>query len=280
MVNQFHVGSVVFGGPDLPVIAGPCVIESRDHTLRMAEAIRTVTERLGLQLVFKSSFDKANRTAGAAFRGPGLADGLAILAEVREQLAVPVLSDVHLPDQVTAVAEAVDILQIPAFLCRQTDLLTAAAATGKPVNVKKGQFLAPWDMRNVVDKIAAAGNQRILLTERGVSFGYNNLVSDMRAITIMRSFGYPVLYDVTHSAQLPGGLGRNSGGQRAYIPAVARAAVAAGCDGIFMEVHDRPDQAFSDAATQWPLSRLEKLLSDLKRLREVICQIGVDEPLE
>ena len=269
-VKIVKVSAVEFGTSDLPVIAGPCVIESRGHTLRLAEALKTIIGRLGLPFIFKSSFDKANRTAAAAYRGPGLEAGLRILAEVKTQFNIPVLTDIHRPEQAQKVAQVVDAIQIPAFLCRQSDLLVAAAQTGKPVNVKKGQFLAPGDMRNVVQKLEQAGNRDILLTERGVQFGYNNLVSDMRSIAIMRKTGYPVIFDATHSAQLPGGRGDATDGIRQYIPVVARAAVAAGCDGIFLEVHDNPDQARSDSATQWPLDKLEQLLIELKMIRSAL----------
>lgn len=269
-VKIVKVSAVEFGTSDLPVIAGPCVIESRGHTLRLAEALKTIIGRLGLPFIFKSSFDKANRTAAAAYRGPGLEAGLRILGEIKTQFNIPVLTDIHRPEQAQEVAQVVDAIQIPAFLCRQSDLLVAAAQTGKPVNVKKGQFLAPGDMRNVVQKLEQAGNRDILLTERGVQFGYNNLVSDMRSIAIMRKTGYPVIFDATHSAQLPGGRGDATDGIRQYIPVVARAAVAAGCDGIFLEVHDNPDQARSDSATQWPLDKLEQLLIELKMIRSAL----------
>ncbi|MCK5331543.1 MAG: 3-deoxy-8-phosphooctulonate synthase [Candidatus Marinimicrobia bacterium] len=269
-VKIVKISAVEFGTSDLPVIAGPCVIESREHTLRLVEALKTITGRLGLPFIFKSSFDKANRTAAAAYRGPGLEAGLRILAEVKTQFNIPVLTDIHRPEQAQKVAQVVDAIQIPAFLCRQSDLLVAAAQTGKPVNVKKGQFLAPGDMRNVVQKLEQAGNRDILLTERGVQFGYSNLVSDMRSIAIMRKTGYPVIFDATHSAQLPGGRGDATDGVRKYIPVVARAAVAAGCDGIFLEVHDNPDQARSDSATQWPLDKLEQLLIELKMIRSAV----------
>ncbi len=269
-VKIVKISAVEFGTSDLPVIAGPCVIESREHTLRLVEALKTITGRLGLPFIFKSSFDKANRTAAAAYRGPGLEAGLRILAEVKTQFNIPVLTDIHWPEQAQKVAQVVDAIQIPAFLCRQSDLLVAAAQTGKPVNVKKGQFLAPGDMRNVVQKLEQAGNRDILLTERGVQFGYSNLVSDMRSIAIMRKTGYPVIFDATHSAQLPGGRGDATDGVRKYIPVVARAAVAAGCDGIFLEVHDNPDQARSDSATQWPLDKLEQLLIELKMIRSAV----------
>lgn len=264
-----RIGPVVFGNAALPLIAGPCVIENREHTLFLAGALKEITNRLGIPFIFKASFDKANRTSGDAYRGPGLENGLAILAEVKARFNLPLLTDIHQPDQAEPAARVVDVLQIPAFLCRQTDLLQAAAETGLTVNVKKGQFLAPSDMANVAEKLRQFGAIAILLTDRGTQFGYNNLVSDMRAIPIMRESGVPVIFDATHSAQLPGGAGTATAGQREYIPTVARAAVAAGCDGLFMEVHDHPDQALSDAATQWPLNELEQLLSGLAALRNV-----------
>lgn len=267
---KVQIESAVFGNADLPVIAGPCVIESREHALRMAEAIAGILARLKLPYIFKSSYDKANRTSRDAFRGPGPEQGLKILAEIRSELGLPVLTDVHQPDQVAAAAEVVDVLQIPAFLSRQTDLLEAAARSGRPVNVKKGQFLAPWDMRHVLAKLEAAGCRRILVTERGTQFGYNNLVADLRSIPLMQAYGWPVIFDATHSAQLPGSGPESSGGLRETIPAVARAAVAAGCDGVFLEVHDDVRRARSDAATQWPLDRLEELLRSLQRIREAL----------
>jgi len=245
------------------VIAGPCVLESRSLVLEAAAAVAEVTKKLGLTAIFKSSFDKANRTSIASYRGPGMAQGLAWLAEARETSGLPVVTDIHVPDQAAPVAEVADVLQIPAFLCRQTDLLVAAAATGRVVNVKKGQFLAPWDMQNAVGKLREAGCSRIWLTERGASFGYNNLVVDFRSIPIMKGLGQPVVFDATHSVQLPGGLGGASGGQREFVPALARAAVAAGADGVFLEVHPAPDTALCDGPNSWPLHRLEALLSDL-----------------
>ncbi|RMF07472.1 MAG: 3-deoxy-8-phosphooctulonate synthase [Candidatus Neomarinimicrobiota bacterium] len=258
----------LFGDRRFPVIAGPCVIEGRDHALRMAEALARIARTIGLDLIYKSSYDKANRTSIQAYRGPGLDAGLAILADVRDQTGLPVLTDVHSPAEARSAAQVVDILQIPAFLCRQTDLLVAAAQTGKAVNVKKGQFLAPYKMRNVVDKLEASGCRDILLTERGTMFGYQQLVVDMTAIPIMQQTGYPVIFDGTHSAQVPGQPGDATGGQRQYIPTLVRAAVAAGCDGLFLEVHDQVKQARSDAATQWPLTELESLLRSVQALRE------------
>lgn len=251
------------------LIAGPCVIESESHALKMAAAIAAITTKLNLPYIFKASYDKANRSSISSFRGLGMEEGLRVLAKIKAEIGVPVLTDIHESSQVAAVAEVVDVLQIPAFLCRQTDLLVAAAASGRIVNVKKGQFLAPWEMRNVVNKLEGAGGRELLLTERGSSFGYNNLVVDMRSLPIMRSFGYPVVYDATHSLQLPGGLGEATAGMAEYIPHLARAAVACGVDGLFMEVHDNPAQALSDATTQFPLAQLEGLLTKLVKLHAV-----------
>jgi len=252
---------------DLFLIAGPCVIESRDHSFFMARELKRITAEAGIPLVFKASFDKANRSSISSFRGPGLTRGLQILSDIRQDVGVPVLSDIHTPEQATAAAEVLDVLQIPAFLSRQTDLLLAAAGTGKIVNVKKGQFLAPWEMRNAVDKVREAGNQRCMLTERGASFGYNNLVVDFRSFPIMQSFGVPVVFDVTHSLQLPGGQGTTSGGQPEFIPHLARAGVAAGVDGLFMEVHDDPSKALSDGPNALNLSLLPNLLYQLLTIR-------------
>ena len=251
------------------LIAGPCVIESEAHALRMAEAISGIATRLNIPYIFKASYDKANRSSANSFRGLGIADGLRVLQKIKAEIGVPVLTDIHESAQVAAVAEVADVLQIPAFLCRQTDLLVAAAQSGRIVNVKKGQFLAPWEMSNVVKKIEAAGNTEIMLTERGSSFGYNNLVVDMRSLPIMRGFGYPVVYDATHSLQLPGGLGEATGGMAELIPNLARAAVACGIDGLFMEVHDNPTAALSDATTQFPLEKLEELLGKLLRIHQI-----------
>ena len=264
MPRHVGVGSVVFGN-DLPfvLIAGPCQIESRSHAFGVAEALREMTARLGIPFVFKSSFDKANRTSLSGARGVGLAQGLDILADIRATLGVPVLTDVHGIDQCAPAAAAVDILQIPAFLCRQTDLLLAAGATGAAINVKKGQFLAPWDMANVAAKIASTGNERILLTERGVSFGYNTLVSDMRALPILARTGYPVVFDATHSVQQPGGQGNASGGEREFAPVLARAALAVGCAAVFMEAHPDPDHAPSDGPNMIPLDDMPAVLSRL-----------------
>ena len=258
------VGNARFGN-DLPLalIAGPCVLESRSHALETALALKEIAGRLGIGLVYKSSFDKANRTSLASARGLGLKEALPIFAEIKQATGLPVTTDVHEPDQCAAIAEAVDILQIPAFLCRQTNLLIAAARTGKTVNVKKGQFLAPWDMKNVVAKIVGAGNPNVLVTERGVSFGYNTLVSDMRALPILAETGAPVIFDATHSVQQPGGQGDRSGGERRFVAVLARAAVAVGVAGIFIETHQDPDRAPSDGPNMLPVSALEPLLAEL-----------------
>jgi 2-dehydro-3-deoxyphosphooctonate aldolase (KDO 8-P synthase) len=267
-VTSVSLGNVLLGGgAPLVVIAGPCVIESRDHAFFMASELKKITSTHGVPLIFKASYDKANRTSIKSFRGPGLEEGLAILAEIREKLRLPILSDVHEPSQCKPAASVLDILQIPAFLSRQTDLIIAAAETGKIVNVKKGQFLAPWEMKNVLDKMRETGNDRLLLTERGASFGYNNLVVDFRSFPIMQSFGCPVVFDVTHSLQLPGGQGQSSGGQPQYIPHFARAGVAAGVDGLFMEVHDNPAKALSDGPNALNLSLLPDLLQQLVEIR-------------
>jgi 2-dehydro-3-deoxyphosphooctonate aldolase (KDO 8-P synthase) len=269
--KKIAVGAVqVGGGLPLAVIAGPCVIESKDSALRHGSALKAAADRVGVPYIFKSSYDKANRSSLHSFRGPGLENGLEILVAVKEKVGVPVLTDVHEIDQVERVKTVADILQIPAFLCRQTDFVLAVARSGKVVNVKKGQFLAPWDMRNIVDKIRSVGNEQILLTERGASFGYNNLVSDMRSLMVMREFGYPVVFDATHSLQLPGGLGNASGGERKYIPALARAGVAAGIDALFMEVHEDPEHALSDGPNSLTLNDFEGLLRVVKRIDAVV----------
>ena len=260
------VGEVKFGNAlPLALIAGPCALESREHAFDMASALQEIAAKLGIGFVYKTSFDKANRTSAASARGLGLDEALAIFAELRAKLGIAILTDVHEPDQCAAVAQVVDILQIPAFLCRQTDLLVAAARTGRAINVKKGQFLAPWDMSNVVAKITGAGNANVLVTERGVSFGYNTLVSDMRSLPILAKIGAPVIFDATHSVQKPGGQGASSGGERAYVPVLARAAVAVGVAGIFIETHQDPDHAPSDGPNMIPLNELGPLL---KRLME------------
>jgi 2-dehydro-3-deoxyphosphooctonate aldolase (KDO 8-P synthase) len=258
------VGKVRFGNKlPLALIAGPCALESRAHAFDMAAALKDITARLGLGFVYKTSFDKANRTSAKSARGLGLDKALAIFAELREKLGVPVLTDVHEPDQCKPVGEVADILQIPAFLCRQTDLLIAAAKTGRAVNVKKGQFLAPWDMANVVEKVTGAGNGNVLVTERGVSFGYNTLVSDMRALPVLAKIGAPVIFDATHSVQQPGGQGTSSGGERDYVPVLARAAVAVGVAGLFIETHRDPAKAPSDGPNMIPLKEMEPLLARL-----------------
>ena len=265
-MRDIKVGNVIFGKDNLGIIAGPCVIENRDHSLEMSYAIKEVSEDVGIPIIFKSSFDKANRTSIKSFRGPGIEEGMRILSDVKTETGLKVLTDIHSPEQAGLISDVVDIIQIPAFLSRQTDLLIAAAKTGKPINIKKGQFLAPWDVEHIVKKIEESGSQNILLTDRGAQFGYNNLVSDMRAIPLMKQFGYPVIFDATHSAQLPGGSGGYSSGMRDMIPTLARAAVAAGCNGVFIEVHNNVDEAKSDAATQWPLDKLATLLIELKKI--------------
>lgn len=252
------------------LIAGPCVIESEQLALETSAALKTITERLGLHFIYKSSFDKANRSAGSSFRGPGMEQGLRILQKVKDEIGVPVITDVHEDTPMDEVADVVDVLQTPAFLCRQTNFILKVAATGKPVNIKKGQFLAPWDMKNVVEKARSTGNEQIMVCERGVSFGYNNLVSDMRALAVMRDTGCPVVFDATHSVQLPGGQGTSSGGQREHIPVLARAAVAAGISGLFMETHPDPDKALSDGPNAWPLDRIESLLKTLIALDNIV----------
>ena len=258
---------------DLFLIAGPCVIESRDHVLFMASELKKIASACGVPFIFKASFDKANRTSIRSFRGPGIREGLSLLREVRDKIGLPVLSDVHEAAQCQQAAKVLDILQIPAFLSRQTDLIVAAAQTGKIVNVKKGQFLAPWEMKNVVEKMREAGSERLLLTERGASFGYNNLVVDFRSFPIMQNFGCPVVFDITHSLQLPGGQGQSSGGQPQYIPHLARAGVAAGVDGLFMEVHDDPSKALSDGPNALDLALLKPLLEQLVEIRKCLKKI-------
>ncbi len=264
------VGSVEVGNKKpLSIIAGPCALESRDHALEMASALKEIAQKAGVGLIYKTSFDKANRTSSNSERGLGLELALPIFAEIRERIGVPVLTDVHEREQCAATAQAVDVLQIPAFLCRQTDLLIAAAETGRVVNVKKGQFLAPWDMKNVIDKITGAGNPDVLVTERGVSFGYNTLVSDMRALPVLASFGAPVVFDATHSVQQPGGQGTSSGGDRAMVPVLARAAVAVGVACVFMETHQDPDKAPSDGPNMLKLKDLPALLAELVEIDRI-----------
>ncbi len=273
-MNTVRIGKLTLGGERAPlfVIAGPCVIENERMTLLIAETLTEICDDLDLPLIFKASYDKANRTARDSFRGPGLKRGLAVLAKVKRSFGLPILTDVHEIAHCKPAAEVADVLQIPAFLCRQTDLIQAAARTKRCVNVKKGQFLAPWDMRNIIDKITAVGGHNILLTERGSSFGYNNLVADMRSLAIMREFGWPVVFDATHSVQMPGGGqgGKFTGGDRRMALVLARAAVAAGCDGVFLEAHPNPDRALSDAASQLPLREVAKLLRTLRDIRAVV----------
>ncbi len=268
-MRPFNVDAVSFGSGKLSFILGPCVVESAKHALFMAQEIKDICSNVGVDFVYKSSFDKANRSSIESFRGGGMEFGLEVLAQVKHEVEVSLITDVHEPWQCEKAAEVVDMLQIPAFLCRQTDLLVAAAKTGKAVNVKKGQFLAPWDCKNIVDKLSEAGCEKILLTERGASFGYNNLVVDLRSFPIMRGFGVPVVFDVTHSLQLPGGLGKATDGQGQYIENFARAGVACGVDAVFMEVHDNPSKAPSDGPNQLPLSRLEDLLIKLVQIHEI-----------
>jgi len=265
-LGNLRIGS----GAPLAVIAGPCVIESKESALRHAAALKEKADRVGVAYIFKSSYDKANRSSLGSFRGPGLEKGLEILAAVKDKIGVPILTDVHEIDQVDAVKEVADVLQIPAFLCRQTDFVLAVARSGRVVNIKKGQFLAPWDMRNIVEKVSSTGNDKILLTERGASFGYNNLISDMRSLVVLGELGYPVVFDATHSLQLPGGLGHASGGERKYIPALARAGVAAGVDALFMEVHEDPDHAKSDGPNSLNLKDFESLLQIVKEIDALV----------
>jgi 2-dehydro-3-deoxyphosphooctonate aldolase (KDO 8-P synthase) len=272
ITNDISVG----GSSPLLIIAGPCVIENEEHTLMVAERLKGISSRLNFPLVFKSSFDKANRTSVESYRGPGLEKGLKILDKVRQQCGLPILSDIHEPSQANQAADILDIIQIPAFLCRQTDMIIAAAKTGKVLNVKKGQFLSPWDVKHILDKITASGSQKAMITERGTAFGYHNLVVDMKSLGIMRDFGYPVIFDATHSTQLPGGAGDKSGGQADQAPALARAAVAAGVDGVFFEVHDRPAQAMSDAATVADLKTFEETVSILLEIDHLLKEKKVE----
>jgi 2-dehydro-3-deoxyphosphooctonate aldolase (KDO 8-P synthase) len=270
MSNLIKAGDIAIGrGSSLVLMSGPCVIENYETTREIAGILKEITSKLEMPFIFKSSYDKANRTAVTAFRGPGLNDGLRVLKDIKEELGIPILSDVHRISEIHMAARVLDIIQIPAFLCRQTDVIIEVAKTGKPVNIKKGQFLAPWDIANVVEKITSTGNRRILITERGTMFGYNNLVVDFRSFMIMRKIGYPVIFDATHSVQLPGGGGASSGGQREYAPMLARAAVAAGIDGIFMEVHSNPDEALCDGPNSLKLDTIYELLSQLKSIHAI-----------
>ena len=268
-------------GPHKPlfIIAGPCVIESEQLVMDVAGALTEITTKLNVPFIFKSSFDKANRSSAKSFRGPGMEEGLRILSEVKRQFKVPVLTDVHEDTPLDEVASVVDVLQTPAFLCRQTNFILSCAAKGKPVNIKKGQFLSPWEMQNVVDKARSTGNQKIMVCERGFSFGYNNLVSDMRSLAIMRATGAPVVFDATHSVQLPGGQGTASGGQREFVPVLARAAVGAGVAGVFMETHPDPAKALSDGPNAWPLQRMASLLASLKELDQIVKSKPYEEEL-
>ena len=273
--HEISLGSLRLGaGNPLFVIAGPCVIESEAHARKMAECVSRIAADAGVPYIFKASYDKANRSSVKAFRGPGLSEGLRILGKIKSELHVPILTDIHEASQAAPAAEVADILQIPAFLARQTDLLIAAAKTGRVINIKKAQFLSPWDMGNVAEKVASSGNRNIILTERGASFGYNNLVVDMRTFPVLRKFGYPVVYDVTHSVQLPGGQGHASGGQPEFIETLARAGVAAGIDGVFLETHENPAAALSDGANALPLSELGQLLGRLKELSTLVRRWG------
>lgn len=275
-MHSVRVGNFLIGpGQALALIAGPCVIENEALVLHAAEFLKGLCDELSISFIFKSSYDKANRSSGNSFRGPGMQEGLRILEKVRQAFDVPVLTDVHSPEEARAAAMVCDVLQIPAFLCRQTDLLLAAGETGRAINVKKGQFMAPWDMRNVVEKLSSTGNKNIILTERGFTFGYNNLVCDMRSIPIMQSFGVPVCFDATHSVQLPGGRGESSGGERAFIPHLSAAAIAAGCNCLFMEAHPEPEKAHSDRESQMHLNDMKPLLQKLKALYAIAQDQGV-----
>ena len=271
MTREISIANTKLGGNNpLYIIAGPCVIESEDIAFYTAERLKVICSQVGLSLLFKSSYDKANRTSLSSFRGPGLDKGLQIFSDVRSRFGIPVISDVHSIDEVKPAAEVLDALQIPAFLCRQTDLVLSASHTGKPVNIKKGQFLAPWDVKNIIDKFISTGNRNLFITERGASFGYNNLVVDFRGLPIMRAFGYPVIFDVTHSLQLPGGLGSSSGGQKEFAETLARAAVAAGVDGLFMEVHPAPDKALCDGPNMIPIDAVPDFLRVMKQIHNAV----------
>lgn len=261
-VKDFLIGP----GEPLAVMSGPCVIESEEHALYTAEALKKMFSDLGINFIYKSSYDKANRSSNSSFRGPGLQEGLRILEKVKKEFDIPIITDVHSPEEARASAQVCDIIQIPAFLCRQTDLVIAAGETGAIINVKKGQFMAPWDMKNVVEKLLSTGNEKIILTDRGTTFGYNNLVSDMRTIPIMQRFGFPVCFDASHSVQLPGGLGDSSGGQREFIPTLTKAAIAAGCNCLFIESHPNPSEAKSDKASVMPFDQLEALLRQAQQI--------------
>ena len=275
-MRQVNVGSTSFGGAkQLVLIAGPCAIEDEDLTLRIADGLKEITTELGCELIFKASYDKANRTSVTSFRGLGMDRGLRILERIKKEFELPIISDIHDVSQISAAADVLDVMQIPAFLSHQTDLLVAAGKSGKPINLKKGQFLAPWDIEHGVNKITSTGNKDILLTERGVTFGYNNLVVDMRSLVIMREMGYPVIFDATHSVQLPGGAGGSSSGQRQFVGALSRAAAATGIDGLFWEVHENPDQALCDGANSLPLAAVKELLQQILEFDAIFKQSGV-----
>lgn len=273
LTREIKIGNTAVGSKNpLVIIAGPCVIETEKSTIDAAKRLKKISEKLKIPLIFKSSYDKANRTSISSPRGPGIEKGLKILEKVKKETGMPVLSDIHSPEEVAYAAEVLDVFQIPAFLCRQTDLIVAASKTGKPVNIKKGQFLAPWEVKNIIEKFTSTGNHNLLITERGTSFGYNNLVVDMRSILIMQEFGYPVIFDATHSVQLPGGLGSASGGQREFVAPLSKAAVAVGCNGLFLEVHQDPDKALCDGPNMLRLDDLEKLLTTIKSIDELLNQ--------
>ncbi|MDP3298249.1 MAG: 3-deoxy-8-phosphooctulonate synthase [Thermodesulfovibrionia bacterium] len=273
VTREIKIGNVLIGSKNpLVIIAGPCVIETEKSTIDAAKRLKKISEKLKIPLIFKSSYDKANRTSISSPRGPGIEKGLKILEKVKKETGMPVLSDIHSPEEVAYAAEVLDVFQIPAFLCRQTDLIVAASKTGKPVNIKKGQFLAPWEVKNIIEKFTSTGNHNLLITERGTSFGYNNLVVDMRSILIMQEFGYPVIFDATHSVQLPGGLGSASGGQREFVAPLSKAAVAVGCNGLFLEVHPDPDKALCDGPNMLKLDDLEKFLTTIKSIDELLNQ--------
>ncbi len=275
MVKIVKIGDIEIGGNrPLVLIAGPCVIESEDQIRKTVKELKDIAEKIKIPFIFKSSYDKANRTSIKSYRGPGLKKGLEILEKVKREFDIPLLIDVHQIEEVKAVSEVADILQVPAFLCRQTDLVTSIARAGKPVNVKKGQFLAPWDMKNVIEKIESTGNNNILLTERGSCFGYNNLVVDMKSLPVMRSFGYPVVFDATHSVQKPGGKGTATGGEREYVSSLAQAAVATGIDGLFLEVHPQPEKALSDGPNMVKLNEVKELLERLIRIDNIVKKTG------
>ena len=276
-MEEVRVGEILIGkGNPLVLIAGPCVIENEEMVFTTATKLKEICDRLGLPFIFKSSYDKANRTSLSSFRGPGMEKGLRILNDIKKRLSIPILSDVHSVEEVKAASQVLDVLQVPAFLCRQTDLILSCSRTGKPVNIKKGQFLSPWDVKNVIEKFISTGNHHLMITDRGTSFGYNNLVVDFRGFPVIRSFGYPMLFDVTHSLQLPGGEGSQTGGQREFAAPLARAAAATGVDGLFIEVHPNPTRALSDSATMLPLDEMETLLNQVKAVYETVRKWEID----